>query len=102
LFVTLVPDKGGVPSRKVLHKWNFKNLHSAGTCCKLSTAKLKTGIKLAKGKQYWIVAKCPSDTWAAWNLNITNALGTFAQQNNGGSWKVFTNQTIGAMGLFGK
>jgi hypothetical protein len=101
-IVTLNPDKGGVPSTKVLHTWHFKNLHSAGTCCQLSHAKLKTGIKLAKGKQYWIVAMCPTTTWDAWNLNSTNVIGTIAQQNNGGTWSVFTNQTAGAMGLFGQ
>jgi hypothetical protein len=101
-IVTLNPDKAGVPSTKVLHKWNFKNLHSAGSCCALSTGKVKTGIKLAKGKQYWIVAMCPTDTWAAWNINSTGVLGTFAQQNYGGTWNVFTNQDVGAMGLFGR
>jgi hypothetical protein len=99
--VTLNTDKGGVPSTKVLHKWTFKNLHSAGTCCDLSTGKFKAGIKLTKGKQYWLVAKCPSDTWAAWNVNSTNVLGTFAQQNNGGSWNVYTNSDVGAMALYG-
>jgi len=101
-IVSLVKDKGGVPAAKALHTWHFKNLHNAGSCCDLSSAKLKTGIPLVKGKQYWIVAKCPSDTWAAWNLNSTGVLGTFAQQNDGGSWTVFTNQDVGAMGLFGQ
>jgi hypothetical protein len=101
-IVTLNTDKAGVPSTKVLQKWVFKNLHSAGTCCALSTGKLKTGIKLAKGKQYWVVAMCPTTTWAAWNLNSTGAVGNLAQQNNGGSWKVYANSTLGAMGLFGQ
>jgi len=101
-IVTLNTDAKGVPSKKVLHKWNFSNLHAAGSCCDLSTGKVKSGVKLAKGKQYWIVAMCPSDTWDAWNLNSTGVLGTFAQQNNGGTWSVFTNSDVGAMGLFGK
>jgi hypothetical protein len=100
-IVTLNKDKGGVPSTKALHTWKFKNLHSAGSCCDVSTGNFKKGIKLAKGKQYWIVAMCPTTTWAAWNLNSTGVLGTFAQQNNGGTWNVFTGQDVGAMGLFG-
>jgi len=100
--VTLNPDNGGVPSTKVLHTWNFANLHAEGECCIFSTGTVKKGIKLAKGKQYWLVAMCPSDTWDAWNLNNTGVVGTFAQQKDGGNWSLFKNQDVGAMGVFGK
>ncbi len=100
--VTLNPDSGGVPSTKVLHTWNFLNLHDSGQCCILSTGKVKHGIKLSKGQQYWLVAMCPSDTWAAWNINSTGVVGSFAQQKNGGNWSLFDKQDVGAMALFGK
>jgi hypothetical protein len=100
--VTLNTDSNGQPSTKVLHKWNFSNLHAAGSCCQLSTGNAKKGIKLRKGKQYWLVGTTPSDTWDAWNENSTGALGTFAQREDKGNWSVFTNSTIGAMALYGQ
>ena len=99
--VTLNTDSGGMPSSTILHTWNFTNLHAAGSCCQLSVGFMR-GIRLKKGKQYWLVATTPSDTWDAWNVNSTGALGTFAQREDLGSWSIFTNSSSGAMALYGK
>ena len=47
-------DVKGLPG-KALETWNVKNLPTSGTCCKLVTVKSKKGIKVKKGKQYWVV-----------------------------------------------
>jgi hypothetical protein len=69
----LATDASGLPG-KTLHSWNLKNLANQYTCCKLATAKYANGIKVKKGKQYWVVAQTDAksldacDVWDfAWN-----------------------------------
>jgi hypothetical protein len=86
--LVLAADASSLPG-KSLHSWDFKNLPTWGTCCKLVTAKYAKGVKLTKGKKYWVVAQTDSkstdavDAWAwTWNDSTGNSRAT----NTGSGW----------------
>jgi hypothetical protein len=97
----LSSDAGGVPG-KTIHKWKVKNLFTWGGCCSLDVAKT-SGIKVKKGKLYWIVAETDStnsnaqDVWAyTWN----HAMGNISY-NVGAGWKPYPNQVLAAYAVYG-
>jgi hypothetical protein len=74
VVLSLYNDASGLPG-KPMHSWHVKNLASFGTCCQLATGKVKTGIALTKGTQYWLVAKTDSsnsNVFDGWDLNTTD------------------------------
>ena len=61
------------------------------------------GIKVKKGKLYWVVLspqKKFRDTYDVWNNNFQGLQGTFS--NNIGSGWNSSYQVLGAFGVFGK
>ena len=102
LVVSLNEDNKGIPG-KALHTWNFSNLPTFGTCCKLQTAKYAKGIAVKKGKLYWVVlapVKKDTTTYDTWDNNYAGTQGTFS--NNIGSGWNSSYQVLGAFGVFGK
>jgi hypothetical protein len=102
LVVSLNEDNQGIPG-KALHSWHFSNLPTFGSCCTLQTAKYAHGIKVRKGKLYWVVLspqKKFQDTYDVWNNNFAGLQGTFS--NNIGSGWNSSYQVLGAFGVFGK
>jgi hypothetical protein len=78
--VALYADHNGLPG-KILGNWNVANLPTAGTCCTMVRAKSKRGVKIEKGKQYWVVGrtdKASTTTYAAWNHVWNDAVGPIA------------------------
>jgi hypothetical protein len=89
---------------KALHTWHFANLPTFGSCCTLQTGKFAAGIRVKKGRMYWVVLR-PSpqhqDTYDVWNNNFKGVQGAFSN-NIGSGWTPQSLQTLTAFGVFGK
>jgi hypothetical protein len=103
LVVSLNQDNRGVPG-KALHTWHFTDLPVVWSCCKLQIAKYAKGIKVQKGKLYWVVLspeKQFQDTFDVWPDNIAGTQGKYFSNNIGSGWNT-SYQVLGALGVFGK
>ena len=103
LVVSLNADNGNKPG-KALHTWRFTNLPAFGHCCRLQTGKFAAGIKVKKGKMYWVVLRpVPQfqDTYDVWANNIGGLQGAYSN-NTGSGWNPQSLQTLGGFGVFGK
>jgi len=96
--VELLGDASGPGS--VLDSWNVINLPTFGTCCTLQDLS-GNGIALNSGTTYWLaVLPGNSGTWAVWNENTVGAMG--AQYLNQGSGFINVgSQTVGAFEVEG-
>jgi uncharacterized repeat protein (TIGR03803 family) len=75
--LVLAADAKGLPG-KSLHSWDLTNLPYWPSCCELDTATYAKGVKVEKGKQYWVVAKTDSkseDSFVEWDCNWKNTQG---------------------------
>src|ERR1700686_2083418 len=102
LVVSLNQDHNGVPG-KALHTWHFSNLPVVWSCCTLQTGKYAKGIKVKKGKLYWVVLRPEQrfqDTWDVWADNFAGKQGRMWANNTGTGWNA-SYQTLGAVGVFG-
>lgn len=89
---------------KALHTWQFVNLPKFGTCCRLQTGKLTKGIKVKKGKVYWVVLRTSAktqNTWDVWNYDFNGQQGLFSV-TNGSGWSKGGIQQQDAFGVFGQ
>ena len=89
LVVSLNEDNFGVPGKARLHTWHFSNLPAVWSCCTLQTGKYAKGIKVRKGKLYWVVLRPEKqrfqDTWDVWADNYAEKQGElFLQQYRNG------------------
>jgi len=77
-------DAGGLPG-DVIQSFELSNLPQFGSCCLLEATNVN--IPVAAGTQYWVVVATgagTSDTWNAWNWNLTDQTNQpFAFFNNG-------------------
>ena len=92
------PDPG-----TCLRTWEVTNLPAGGTCCKLDVVNVKPGIKVKKGKQYWIVAKTDStnaDAYDVWPFTWNDSIGSYAANINNQGWMP-ENGNLSAFGVFG-
>jgi hypothetical protein len=97
----LSSDAGGVPG-KTIHKWEVKNLFTWGGCCSLDLAKT-SGVKVKKGKLYWIVAETDStnsDAQDVWAYTWNHAMGDIAF-NTGAGWQPSLKQVLAAYAVYG-
>jgi hypothetical protein len=70
----------------------------------LLTAKLKVGIKVKKGNQYWVVVQTSPqhrDTYAVWNNDWNGAQGLWSN-DIGSGWEPESQQQLNAFWVFGK
>lgn len=89
---------------KTLGTWHFANLPQFGSCCTLLTAKSKTGIKITKGKLYWVVmgtSPLDPDTYAVWNNDWNGKQGLWTN-DIGSGWAPASHQQLNAFAVFGK
>jgi hypothetical protein len=103
--VALYSDVKGLPG-KALETWNVKNLPTSGTCCKLVTVKSKKGIKVKKGKQYWVVGmtdKASTTAYDAWDFVWNDAVGpiAFIGTATNGVWTSYTSGPTQAFAVLG-
>ena len=88
-LAAIYDDASGLPG-KALAKRDLKNFENFGDgCCKLAFWRLKTGLKVKKGTQYWVVGttdKKSHDSVNTWDFVWNDAPGTFAFQQDGGGW----------------
>ena len=82
--VSINEDAGGLPGN-ALETFDKAGLQQFGSCCIVETVDAR--IPVAAGTQYWVVVATSvdtSDTWDAWNLNVTDQTSQpFAFFNNG-------------------
>jgi len=101
VVLTLYNDNNGVPG-KAMHNWHVKNLAGFGTCCQLAVGKIKAGIALTAGKQYWLSARTDStnsDVFDGWDLNTTDMRShTIASFCSGTSQQCGSNNNKWAVG----
>jgi hypothetical protein len=91
--LVLAADDGYGAPGKTLHSWDLENLVEKGTCCKLATAKYANGIKVQKGKQYWVLAQTDSksqDSEDGWAFTWNDAQTTYVAFNFGEGWEVYS------------
>ena len=103
LVVSLNEDNFGVPG-KALHTWHFSNLPAVWSCCTLQTGKYAKGIKVTKGKLYWVVLRPEQrfqDTWDVWADNYAEKQGNYFSNNTGTGWNT-SYQVLSAVGVFGQ
>jgi hypothetical protein len=96
-------DSHGVPG-KALHTWRFSGLPDIWTCCTLQRAKYAKGIKVQKGKLYWVVLRPNQqfqDTWDFWADNFAGKHGRLWANNTGTGWNA-SYQMLAGLGVFGK
>jgi hypothetical protein len=102
--VTLNGDGGGVPGG-VLATMKVKNMPQAGSCCAVMTAKVKGGVSLTAGTQYWVVVttdKKDSTVFMAWNANDTEEVNPITGAfNNGSGWSASNLLPAPAFAVFG-
>lgn len=100
-IVTLSEDSNGLPGNTI-YSWKFQNVDFfVWRGCYLTGAKLKKGVGLKKGSQYWLVALSYDDATNAWAYTWNNTQGSFAYDENNSGW-VPVYGYLGAFGLFGK
>lgn len=94
-LAAIYSDASGLPG-KILAKKDLKNFSNFGTgCCKLANWKLSKGLKVKKGKQYWVVGTTDtknSDTINTWDWVWNDAAGNFAFQQDDGGWILYNGQ----------
>jgi hypothetical protein len=98
--LSLNADASGLPGT-ALHTWEIKKV--AGGCPNLDTATYKQGIKVSKGKQYWVVAATDStneDAYDSWNYTYKDTTGPFAY-DVGSGWTA-DNSYLSAFAVLGK
>ena len=82
--VSVNEDAGGLPG-DALQTFEKTGLQSFGSCCRVAT--VGANIPVTAGTQYWVVVATSvntSDTWDAWNFNVTDqAAHPFASFSNG-------------------
>jgi hypothetical protein len=87
-----------------IRTWEVKHLPPAGTCCRLDVVNVRPGIKVKKGKQYWIVAMTDStnaDALDSWPFTWNDSMGSFAYNINNQGWTA-NNGNLSAFGVFGR
>lgn len=91
LDVSLAADSGGLPGNTLAKFGTISNLPPFGSCCQTMAAKNKTGVAVTAGTTYWVVVKTGkngTDTWAAWNMNVTEQITPVnGAANFGSGWQ---------------
>jgi hypothetical protein len=96
-------DASGLPG-KALAKKDLKNFRNFGDgCCKLALWNLTKGVKVQKGKQYWVVGttdKKSMDSINTWDWVFDDHPDNFAFQQDDGGWILY-NGTLPAGAVYG-
>jgi hypothetical protein len=111
-FAALYSASGNSPGTLIEQWSNLTATETFGQCCGLVTISGITGVNLVAGTSYFLIlgpTNLTSDTFDAWNMNSTGAMGTdlYATsgcQNGSGnncSWNSNGTQTIGAFDVLG-
>lgn len=107
--VELVTDFGGLPG-SLLHSWTLTNLPAmtgpvgaTGTLQASQSITGITGISLAGGTQYWLVAlPIDANAFMGWNFVTPTQIGPFAYSHDSGStWLLDTQHVPGAFDVQG-
>jgi hypothetical protein len=103
-LAAIYDDAAGSPGKELAGK-DLKNFVTFGDgCCKLAKWKLTKGLKVKKGKQYWVVATTDTksmDSLIVWCSTLNNAAGIFAEQQDDSGWMVFDESGAPATAVFG-
>jgi hypothetical protein len=105
VVLSLTSDAGGVPGT-VLWSGNATGLGGFGSCCILATGKIKGGVALTAGTQYWITVttnKKEANEFGAWAFNSTDETDIQTTASNTGSgWTAGEAVPGVSFGVYGK
>jgi hypothetical protein len=91
--VAIFDDLGGLPGTP-LAKAEVKNFLDFGIgCCQLVDWRLRTGLVVKAGIQYWVVGttnKTSNDSVNTWDFVWNDQAGKFAFQQDNGGWLLLT------------
>ena len=96
--VSIYTDQGGLPGTSI-RDYPLSNLPKFGVSCYLDNLKFSPGVKLQKGKQYWVVAKAANLSNDKWNLTYNGANGTIARKLGTAGWTVNNSAPLGALAV---
>jgi hypothetical protein len=87
--LSLYTDAAGVPGTIIAGPQTIKNLGIFGTCCTLTSWKLRTPVAVTAATQYWVVADTPAtgagdDFFGVWDFVFTAPLQAYNVA--GGGW----------------
>jgi hypothetical protein len=103
-LAAIYDDAAGSPGKQLAGK-DLTNFVTAGDgCCKLAKWKLAKGLKVKKGKQYWVVGTTDTksrDSLIVWCSTMNKAAGILAEQTDDGGWIVFDESGAPATAVFG-
>jgi hypothetical protein len=103
LLVSINEDINSTPG-KPLHAWEIQGLPEFGSCCEIQVVRVKPGIPLKGGQQYWLTIRTlltNPDTWDVWNNDSNGVNGPFSN-SLGKGWLNGGIQQQGAFGVFGQ
>jgi hypothetical protein len=104
VVISIYSDAGNSPGSS-LGDVSVSGLQVFGSCCDLATAKVKKGISLTAGTQYWLVfstSKKQADAFDAVSPQEIDQLDTYTEAGNFGTgWKVYTSSVAPAFVIHG-
>jgi hypothetical protein len=105
VLVSIYSDASNSPGSS-LGDFSVSDLPVFGSCCELATAKLKKGLKLTAGTQYWLVFSTSSkqtDAFDAVSPQEIDQLDTYTEAGNfGKGWlTTYTSSVAPAFAIYG-
>jgi hypothetical protein len=103
--VGLYSDAGGVPGTALAGK-DIAMVTSFGSCCGILDLKIKSGVAVTAGTQYWVVVSTDSknaDLFGAWNYNSTDEVDPVTEASySSGVWSSYSGVPAFDMAVFSK
>ena len=104
VVISIYSDASNSPGSS-LGDFSVSNLPVFGSCCELATVKVKTGIALTAGTQYWLVFstnKKQTTAFDAVSPQEVDQVDAYTQAGNfGAGWKVYTSSVAPAFAIYG-
>jgi hypothetical protein len=104
VLISVYSDASNSPGSS-LGDFSVSGLPVFGACCELATAKVKKGVALTAGAQYWLVfstSKSQADAFDAVSPQEVDQLDLYTEAGNFGSgWKTYTSSVAPAFTIYG-
>jgi len=104
VLISIYSDASNSPGSS-LGDFSVSGLPVFGSCCELAVAKVKNGVKLTAGTQYWLVfatSKKQTDAFDAVSPQEIDQLDAYTEAGNfGAGWKVYSSSVAPAFAIYG-
>jgi hypothetical protein len=105
VMITIFADSAGLPGAALWSAETTATLPAFGSCCAVVAVKIKDGLAVAAGVQYWLgltTLSAAPDTMAAWSYNVADQIDPgIAAENAGSGWVSATIQPSLAFAILG-